>query len=151
MPAPLDQSLIALDYGGRRIGVATASGITGTASALTTIAARAGEPDWVSLDSIIKDWQPNLLIVGLPYNIDGTESEMTVIVRNFAANLQDRYKLSVELVDERYTSVEAEARLKDERRRGIRNKKLKKEDVDAKAAQIIAESWLRQTGNTPPS
>ncbi len=145
------RSLVALDYGGRRIGIATGSCITGTATPLTTAAAVGGEPDWDSMDSVINEWQPDLLVLGLPFNSDGTDSDMTSVVREFAVTLQNRYKLTVELIDERYTSVEAEARLKDERQRGIRNKKLKKEDIDAKAAQIIAESWMRKTGGHSPS
>ena len=120
------QSIVALDYGGRRIGVATGSVITGTASPLTTVPANDGEPDWTKLDQIIQEWQPDLLVLGLPGNTDGTDSEMTKVVRGFAERLQNHYKLGVELVDERYTSAEAAARLKDERRRGIRTKKVKK-------------------------
>jgi putative Holliday junction resolvase len=67
---------------------------------------------------------------------------MTAVVRKFAATLQSRYQLRVEFIDERYTSVEAESLLREQRRQGIRNKKLKKADVDAVAAQLIAESWL---------
>ena len=140
------RTLVALDYGARRIGVATGSCLTGAATPLTTLNARKGEPDWPALDEIVGEWQPDLLVVGLPYNADGTDSAMTSIVRDFAAAVQSRYELQVELIDERYTSMEAEAHLKDERRRGVRNKKLTKQDVDAKAAQIIAESWMQKTG-----
>ena len=143
------QSLIALDYGRRRIGVATGVCITGTAAPLTTIIAHDGRPDWQSLEKILDEWKPDLFVLGLPYNSDGTESEMTSEVRSFAAKLQARYQIPVEYIDERYTSTEAKALLKEERRRGSRTKKLKKEDVDAKAAQLIAESWMRSTGATP--
>jgi putative Holliday junction resolvase len=147
-PASSPRSLLALDFGHRRIGVATGSCITGTASALETIAAVAGEPGWARLTQIINEWSPDLIVLGLPLNTDGTESEMTAAAKVFAAEIRSRYQLAVELVDERYTSAEAEALLKDQRRSGIRNKKLKKEDVDALAAQLIAESWLNAAGRS---
>jgi len=145
------RSLIALDYGLRRIGVATGSCFTGTATPLATISAKQGIPDWLELDKVIKEWQPDLLVLGLPYNQDGSESEMTLAVQGFATTLKARYLLLIEFIDERYTSTEAEAILKEERRLGTRKKQLKKEDVDAKAAQLIAESWMRIAGDPPPS
>jgi putative holliday junction resolvase len=136
------QSLMAIDYGLRRIGIATAVLITRTASPLTTLPAVNGEPEWGKLDKLIKEWQPDLIVVGLPYNSDGSWSEMGTLARDFAAKLQLRYKLPIDLIDERYTSAEAGSLLKDQRRQGIRNKKLHKEDVDALAARLIAESWM---------
>lgn len=153
MPEP-DQhyrTLIALDYGLRRIGVAAGTIATGTATPLTTLTASSDEPDWPALDGLIAEWSPDLLILGLPLNTDGSDSAMTVAVRKFAAVIGERYKLQVELVDERYTSAEAENILKDQRRQGLRSRKLKKEDVDALAAQLIAESWMHSTGATPPT
>jgi putative Holliday junction resolvase len=136
------RSLLAIDFGLRRIGIATAVLITRTASPLTTLPAADGEPEWGKLDSLVKEWQPDLIVVGLPYNSDGSWSEMSSLAQDFAAKLQDRYKLPVDLIDERYTSAEAGSLLKEQRRQGIRNKKLHKEDVDALAAQLIAESWM---------
>jgi putative Holliday junction resolvase len=141
-----NRSIVALDFGLRRIGVATGSCITGAASPLDTIRAKAGEPDWRQLDKIIREWQPDVIVLGLPYNSDGSDSEMTEIVRNFGATLIPRFEIPIEFVDERYTSAEAETLLKEDRRLGVRTKKLKKEDIDAKAAQLIAESWMRSTG-----
>ena len=145
------RTLIALDYGLRRIGVAAGTIATGTATPLTTLTASADEPDWHALDALIEEWSPDVLILGLPRNTDGSDSAMTGAVREFAAVIGERYKLQVELVDERYTSVEAENILKDQRRQGLRSRKLKKEDVDALAAQLIAESWMQNTGATPPT
>lgn len=136
------RSLLAMDFGLRRIGIATAVLITRTASPLTTLPASNGEPDWLKLDSLVKEWQPDLIVVGLPYNSDGSLSEMGSLAREFAAKLQHRYKLPVDLIDERYTSAEAGSLLKEQRRQGIRNKKLHKEDLDALAARLIAESWM---------
>ena len=136
-------SLLALDFGLRRIGIACGSPITGTASPLTTVNAKDGEPDWLTLDSLIDEWKPDLLVLGLPFNSDGSESEMTTRVRAFSEILQSRYGLRTTLVDERYTSAEAEAILKQQRKSGLRGKKLKKADVDSMAATLIAESWMR--------
>ena len=145
------RSLIALDYGRRRIGVATGSVLTGTASALTTVTSDDGTPRWRELDKIVKEWSPDLLVLGLPYNTDGSESEMTTAVREFAELLEKRYGLPLDTIDERYTSAEAETILKEQRRQGLRTRKVKKEDVDATAAQLIAESWMRTTGASSPS
>ena len=136
------QNLLALDFGLKRIGVATGSCVTGTASPLETITAVAGKPDWARIDHLINEWTPDLIVLGLPYNTDGSDSDMTEVVKRFATALKSLYPLPIEFVDERYTSVEAETLLREQRRRGIRNKKLKKEDVDAVAAQLIAESWM---------
>ncbi len=140
-------TLLALDFGLRRIGVATATPLTGTATPLTTVSAHDGEPDWAQLDNLMREWQPQLLILGLPFNSDLTESPMTQRVREFGALLEQRYELRVKFMDERYTSAEAEARLKQQRQSGMRNKRIKKADVDSLAAAIIAESWLRDNGN----
>ena len=141
-PNSAPQRLLALDFGLRRIGVATGSCLTGTANPLETVKAVANEPNWVRIDQLIKEWSPDLIVLGLPYNTDGSNSAMTEVVKQFSTALKTRYQLPVEFVDERYTSVEAESLLREQRRQGIRNKKLKKEDVDAVAAQLIAESWM---------
>lgn len=140
-------SLLALDFGLRRIGVAAATPLTGTATPLTTISAHHGEPEWPQLDALIKEWQPECLLLGLPLNSDMSESDMTARVRKFAELLHERYELQVNFMDERYTSAEAEARLKQQRRTGLRSKRIKKTDIDSLAAAIIAESWMRDASN----
>lgn len=140
-------SLLAIDFGTKRIGLATGSLLTGTASPLETIASSSEGPDWQRLQKLIAEWSPDVIALGLPRNSDGSDSEMTAIVTRFAAELRTRCGIPVEFVDERYTSAEAEALLKEQRRQGIRNKKLRKEDVDAVAAQLIAESWLRSAAD----
>lgn len=136
-------SLLAVDFGLRRIGLAIGTPLTGTATPLTTVSASQGEPEWQMLDAAVNEWSPELLVLGLPYNSDGSESEMTGRVRKFAETLRERYNLQVKLMDERYTSAEAETILKQQRRSGVRNKRIKKEDIDSMAAAIIAESWMR--------
>jgi len=134
---------LAIDFGLRRIGVATAAPVANTASALTTVNASAGEPDWPALDALVAEWQPDALILGLPYNSDGSESAMTERVRGFRLTLVERYGLPVHLMDERYTSAEAESLLKEQRRSGQRTRKLQKADVDSLAAALIAASWMQ--------
>jgi len=139
----VSNSVLAFDYGKRRIGIATGSGITGTASVLTTLSSVSGEPDWSSIEKIIREWKPDTLIVGMPYNMDGSESEMSGLASEFATTLNTRYQLPVELVDERLSSAEASSILKEQRRQGLRTKKVNKTEIDSLAACLIAETWLR--------
>lgn len=141
--------LLALDFGDRRIGLAAASMPTRSSSAIGTILARNGVPDWPELDKAVREWTPNLLVIGMPYNMDGTKSAMTDRVLHFVDVLIERYGLPVEPVDERLTSVEARNLLKEQRRQGIRSKKLKREEVDSLAAKIIAETWINQSNLKP--
>jgi putative Holliday junction resolvase len=92
----------------------------------------------------MRDWQPTLAVVGLPYNTDDSESGMTVAARAFAGELQARYRLRVELVDERYSSLEAHARLKEARAAGARKRRIGKADIDAAAACVILERWIAE-------
>ena len=143
-PGEDQRSLLAIDYGERRIGVATGSCITRTSSALVTLEASAGEPDWNQFDSIVQEWSPDVLVVGLPRNMDGSDSEMTLRAEKFAELLRRRYGCDVQTMDERLTSTEASDILATQRRQGIRQKKLKRGDVDKIAAKLIADRWLNQ-------
>ncbi len=145
----MNVSVLALDFGDRRIGLAAASTHTRSSSSVGTIMARDGVPDWLELDKAVRDWAPNLLVIGLPYNMDGTESAMTARVLKFVDVLIERYGIPVETVDERLTSMEARDLLKEQRRQGIRTKKLKREDVDSLAAKLIAENWINQSSPKP--
>jgi putative Holliday junction resolvase len=91
---------------------------------------------------LIAEWQPALAVVGLPYNADDSESAMAANARAFAATLESRYRLIVNLVDERYSSLEAQARLRDARQAGLRKRRVAKADVDAAAACVILERWF---------
>ena len=92
----------------------------------------------------MREWRPSVLVVGLPYNVDGSESKTTGAARRFASELAKRYLLPVQLVDERYSSLDAETRLKGARRSGLRRRRVAKADVDAAAACIILERWFSQ-------
>lgn len=133
---------LGLDYGLRRIGVAVGSRATGAARALTTLPCVDGTPDWQMLAALLEEWQPERLVVGLPLNLDGTDSEMTARTRRFARRLEGRFHLPVELVDERLSSAEAHTALKEDRRTGRRRRPIAREDIDREAAAVILQAWL---------
>ena len=93
---------------------------------------------------MLRDWQPDIAVVGLPYNVDGSESEQTLAARGFAAELARRFGVEVVMVDERYSSLEAEARLQSARESGLRRRRVAKSDVDAAAACVILERWFTE-------
>ncbi len=93
---------------------------------------------------MMRDWQPDMAVVGLPYNVDGSESAMTAAARGFAAELARRFGIEVVMVDERYSSLEAEARLQAARESGLRRRRVAKSDVDAAAACVILERWFTE-------
>ncbi len=140
-------TILAFDYGGRRIGVAVGEREPRTASGLDTVAARDGEPDWAKLDSLVGEWRPVVLVVGVPHHADGRESDTGKAARAFGAALGERYGLPVELVDESLTSREADAELRHQRRSGMLRRRVRRDDSDRIAARLILESWLAQTGH----
>jgi putative holliday junction resolvase len=136
------QVVLAFDFGHRRIGVACGDTISRTAAPLVAVPAGVGGVRWEMIDALLREWQPALIVVGLPYNVDGSDSTMTSAAREFAAALERRCRLQVVLVDERYSSREAEARLKSARESGLRRRRVAKADVDATAACVILERWF---------
>jgi putative Holliday junction resolvase len=145
MPDPSrPQIVLAFDFGLRRIGVACGDTVSRSASALETVASGPNGPRWEKIGAMLRDWQPNMAVVGLPYNVDGSESKQTLAARGFAAELARRYSLEVALVDERYSSLDAEARLKSARESGLRRGRVAKSDIDAAAACVILERWFTE-------
>jgi putative holliday junction resolvase len=138
------QVILAFDFGLRRIGVACGDSISRTASPLPAVPSGSSGPRWEIVGALLRDWQPDLAVVGLPYNVDGTDSAMTVAARGFAAELAKCHALEVVMVDERYSSREAEARLKSARESGLRKRRVAKSDVDAAAACVILERWFTE-------
>jgi putative holliday junction resolvase len=136
--------ILAFDFGRRRIGVACGDTISRTASPLGPVPASASGPRWEIIAALLRDWQPDLAVVGLPYNVDGTQSAMTGAARGFAAELATRHALEVIMVDERYSSQEAQARLKSARESGLRRRRVAKSDIDAAAACVILERWFTE-------
>lgn len=130
--------VIGFDFGLKRIGLATGQTITGTASPLATLQAVNQKPDWDSIDTHIRQWKPDALIVGIPYQLDGGESDITRASRNFSRKLEQRFKLPVYTIDESLSSNEAEQQLKQD----IKISKHNKHEIDKIAAAIIVQSWL---------
>ena len=130
-------TLLGFDFGTRKIGIAVGQTVTRSATPLVTLRNRNEKPDWLRIESLIGEWQPNALVVGLPFNMDDTEVEWSARVHRFARQLQGRYGLPVHLVDERLTSREAHRQL------ATRDRKTPTlEAVDALAAALILETWL---------
>lgn len=136
--------ILAFDYGRKRIGVACGDTASHTASPLGALPSGAAGPRWEAIDSLLRDWQPAMIVVGLPYNVDDSESALTAAARRFARELAERYAVPIELIDERYSSREAETRLKAQRGLGLRKRRVAKADVDAAAACIILERWFTE-------
>ena len=136
------QLVLAFDFGRRRIGVACGDTLARSASPLAAVANTAAGPSWSAVDALMRDWRPDLIVVGLPYNADGSESGMSAQARDFSDELARRYALPVRLVDERYSSLEAGSRLRAERESGARKRRVTKTDVDAAAACVILERWF---------
>ncbi len=136
--------LLAFDFGFRRIGVATGQTITGTAQPETTLQMPDRQLPWSQLDDLIRQWRPDALVVGIPYHMDGKPHELTEACQAFAVELQQRAGLPVHRVDERLTSNDAEAAYRAQRQQG--RKRADKTAIDALAAKIILESWLREQG-----
>ncbi|SFT83712.1 putative holliday junction resolvase [Kosakonia arachidis] len=133
-------TLLAFDFGTKSIGVAIGQRITGTARPLTALKAQDGTPDWKLIEKLLKEWQPEMVIVGLPLNMDGTEQPLTARARNFANKVHGRFGMKVTLHDERLSTVEARAGLFE--RGGFRA--LDKGSVDSASAVIILESYFEQ-------
>jgi putative Holliday junction resolvase len=122
--------------------VAVGQTTTGTASPAGVVTVGQA-PDWTALERSVREWSPTRLLVGLPYNMDGSETVLTGACRAFAGELTRRFGLPVEFVDERLTSAAAQADLRDARRSGARTRRVTREDIDANAARLILETWLR--------
>ena len=126
------QAYIALgfDFGSKKIGVASGQSLTGTASPIDIIKANNGIPNWDDIGKLVQQWQPQLIIVGLPLNMDGTESDLSLRAKKFARRLAANYSCAVGLMDERLTSREARELLSHN------------DQVDHIAVVLILESWF---------
>ncbi len=140
----MHETILAFDFGHRRIGLAIGQHVTGSANPLGVIANRESGPDWDKIGHFLKEWQPARLIVGMPSHTDGSRSNIADAVDGFIDGL-GRFCLPIETVDERYTSMEAQAMLKSEREMGLRGR-ISKEMIDSAAAVLIAERWLNKSG-----
>jgi len=133
-------TVLAFDFGERRIGVAVGELQLGVAHPLETIDAKANDVRFARIEALVNEWQPALLLVGLPLALDGSEHAMTALARRFALRLQGRYGIATRLVDERLTSVEAERQVRD---LGL-DVRAARSKVDQLAAKLILESYFSQ-------
>jgi len=127
---------LAFDYGTGQIGVAVGQTLTNSARPLCVLKARDGTPDWNQIEGILNEWQPKKVLVGLPLNIDGSESDFCVRTRKFARRLHGRFGIHVAMMDERLTTFEAKQQT------GLRHN-FRDNPIDDTAACLILESWLR--------
>ena len=130
---------MAFDYGTRQIGVGVGQTLTGSAEPLTNLRARDGVPDWEQVAKLIREWEPNVLVVGLPLNMDGSASDMSERAARFARRLNGRFQLPVETVDERLSTFEAKQHLKDQ---GRTPSSYREDPVDSLAAALLLQTWL---------
>ncbi len=130
-------TLLGFDYGTRKIGVAVGQSLTGTATPLTTLRQVRNQPDWNAIQDLITEWQPEALVVGLPFQMDDTPAEMNRKALRFARQLEGRFHLPVHMADERLTSREAWSRIGGKAIRDVGQ-------IDAMAAKLILETWFSQ-------
>ena len=142
-----DGTILAFDFGTRRIGVAVGEMMLRTARPLTTISGEANAARFEAIGRLIAEWQPARLVVGLPLALDGSEHEMTARCRRFANQLHGRFRLPVEFADERLSSVAAEERL---HARGV-NTGRNKAAVDAEAAAVILQTYFDRNCQDAPA
>ena len=135
--------VLAFDYGERRIGVACGNTLTDSARPLTTLIRNPLTP-WDAIAALVREYSPSKFVVGLPYNMDGTDTTLTQTARDFAAELAARYARPAVLVDERLSSRAASEELRAARASGSQRRRVSRADIDMTAAKVLLEQWLRQ-------
>lgn len=133
------QRILAFDYGLRQIGVAVGNALLHTSQPLAILKARDGQPDWQAVVTLCEEWQPDLLLVGDPLNMDGSVSPLAERARKFSRRLEGRLGKPVEMVDERLSSF---AIKQEQRERGHRGD-YQRDPIDSLAAELILQDWLR--------
>jgi putative Holliday junction resolvase len=142
-----DGTVLAFDFGEKRIGVATGETLLGSAYPLTVIRAESNDDRFAAIGKLIAEWQPVQLVVGLPTHADGTPHDTTRLAQKFAERLRRRFHLPVAFADERLTSLDAEERLRETGRDGRAARPL----LDAVAAQLILQTWFESTHHVTPA
>ena len=138
MPAPLSGYVVAFDFGLRHIGVAIGQSVTQSAAGIGTVSAHAGKPNWRMLATLLEHYRPKLAVVGLPLNMDGSESDMAFQARQFADQLTHRLGLKVVLHDERLSTKAARAAMQEAKALGQASTE------HELAACLILQSWLSE-------
>jgi putative holliday junction resolvase len=146
MPEGQPYTVLAFDFGLKRIGIAAGDTLTRTAAPLPAVSASAGGPDWAAIQRSLESLHPGRLVVGAPYNADGTPGSLAPAAQRFASELAKRSGLPVDRVDERWSSLEANEVLKAQRASGERRKRIRREDIDSAAAAVILQRWFAGEG-----
>ena len=133
-----DATVLAFDFGTRRIGVAMGNTLTRVAHPLVTIEGERNDERFEAIAALVAEWQPGTLVVGPPTHADGTEHDMTHRAQRFARQLEGRFRLPVALVDERWTTEAAQSMLDDAGTTGRKGRAAR----DSVAAQLILQSWF---------
>ena len=134
------RTVMAFDFGLSQIGVATGNCLLGTTAPLPILRAKDGIPEWRLLESLVAEWGPDLLVVGDPLNMDGSDSKLGALAAKFARRLHGRLGMEVQMVDERLSSFEAKH---ESRERGHRGD-FKRQPVDSLAAELILRTWFAE-------
>ncbi len=144
-PAPASKpgTVLAFDFGTRKIGVAQGNSLLRTAQPLTTILAELNTSRFAAIAALIAEWTPIQLVVGRPLHADGSEHALTARAERFARQLEGRFALPVARIDERYTTRAAAAQLV---AKGLRGS-ARKAQQDAVAAQLILQDWFDRVGS----
>ncbi|KZY29994.1 MULTISPECIES: Holliday junction resolvase RuvX [unclassified Oleiphilus] len=130
---------LCFDFGVKRFGVACGNSLLKTASELAPIKAREGIPDWEVIEQLVEEWKPTGFVVGLPLNMDGSESDMSLRAKKFGKRLKGRFNKPVDMMDERLSSFEAKQAVKARTGRYV---DFGDHSVDGAAACLILESWF---------
>jgi len=140
-------TVLAFDFGEKRIGVATGETLLGNAHPLMVIHGESNDDRFAAIGKLVAEWRPVQLVVGLPTHADGSPHAMTRLAQKFADRLRRRFNLPVGLADERLTSLAAEARL----REAGHNRKSAGPLLDAVAAQLILQTWFERSHDAAPA
>ena len=139
------QTVLAFDFGRKRIGIASGDTVTRQAAPRGAVAVLRSGPDWQAVERAVRTLAPAVLVVGAPYNADGSEGPLLAAARRFAAELERRFALPVQLVDERFSSLEASEALKRRRASGTRGR-IERAAIDSAAAAVILGRWFQGEG-----
>lgn len=141
MPETRSQTLLGFDFGLKRIGVAVGQTLTKSANPIAVLKAINGEPVWDDIKTLIQTWKADALVVGIPYNMDGSEQPLTKRAKNFIKKLRTHFSLPIYTIDERLSTVEAKQQLFD---RGELKNTVTTQQLDSYAAKLILEQWLQK-------
>ncbi|MGA0805662.1 MAG: Holliday junction resolvase RuvX, partial [Pseudohongiellaceae bacterium] len=136
-------TVLGLDYGTKKMGVAVGQTLTRTAMGIGVIPVKQRQPDWAQLDTLVQRWKPGAFVIGMPYNMDGSESPMSEAARQFALTVSARYDRHCHTIDERLSTREAREITRENNER-IGKKHNDRAKVDAMVAQLLLESWFDQ-------